>query len=449
MTCYTELSTPELYIMENNNYDYETLWADSDFSRNPYDYRPLRTNSDDRALFVGRNSQQGFFKMQVAGPEGGIVIVEGPVGVGKTSFVNAMLYDKWNPENKGSKNGKKSHHYLPSFETIQLQENVELSDFMLSVLSNCIFSLEKIRGENVSKSSDILKAGKELIANTVRSEVSAFNISVLGSGGGINKNDIPIQPMRIPLPTIMNTMDRWFNEVTVKFGYEAVLVPINNLDIMPERAIINFLNSARDTLLSRTHVWWILVGGPGLFSSLETNARRVSELITGQSIGLESLSLKEVQEAIKLRIKRFRTSHNARPPISEETIEMLYEVSGGEVRYIFKRLTDIIYRFRSAFPSERCIPTQIALKSLRSLAQEKLDTSNLTRREREVLELMSKAGNFRVRDYSKFGYTQPQPMQNIISKFLMKNLLRRMERSAKEVYYSTSGDVNLIFRNSF
>ena len=33
----------------------------------------------------------------------------------------------------------------------RLRENIGLTDFMLSVLSNCIFSLEKVRGRTASK----------------------------------------------------------------------------------------------------------------------------------------------------------------------------------------------------------------------------------------------------------------------------------------------------------
>jgi len=428
--------------------DYEGLWRETGFSRNPYDHRPLRVSAEDRELFIGREKQQQLFKIQTAGPEGGIVIVEGPIGVGKTSFVNAMLYDKWNPKAKKSDAGKKPHHYLPSFETILLRENIETSDFMLSVLSNCIFSLERIHGEEVSKSSDHLKAGKELIANTVRSGIGAFNFSIMGTGGGVNKSDTAIQAAAILLPTIMNTMDRWFSEVINKFDYEAILVPINNLDIFPEQAVVNFLNSARDTLLSRQHVWWILIGGPGLFSSLETNARRVSELVTGQPVALESMTLEEVFDAIDARIEKFRLNKDAKPPISRKTIQMLYEVSGGEVRYIFKRLSDMIYDFRTAFPSEKQIPTQIADISLRALAERKLDSSGLTAKEREVLKRMSAAGNFRIRDYAKFGYKHPQALQNVVAKLLRQSLLRRLKQNAREVQYSTSGDVNLVFRSS-
>jgi hypothetical protein len=435
-------------MSEGNSHDYEDLWEGSGFSKNPYNYKPLKVCSEDRELFVGRNKEQELFKVQTAGTEGGIVVVEGPIGVGKTSFVNAMMYDKWNPEGKMARNSKKSYSYLPSFETLRLNENVELSDFMLSVLSNCIFSLENqnVRGEKASDSDKDLKAGKELIANTVRSGTGGFSVSILGSGGGVNKSELAIQPSTIPLPTIMNTMDKWFDAVVTEFDFDAVFVPINNLDILSEETVISFLNSARDTLLSRHHVWWILVGGPGLFSTLETKARRVSELITGQPVELEPMSLEEVLEAVRTRIERFRRNKDSKPPIPQEIVEMLYQVSNGEVRYIFKRLSDIIYDFRATFPSERRIPEQFARKSLQILAGRKLDTLNLTKREKEVLGEMSKEKNFRIRDYSRFGYDKPQPMQNLVSKFLRLGLLRRVEKGAREVYYSTSGDVNLVFR---
>ncbi|MGP8125076.1 MAG: hypothetical protein ACLQEQ_04300, partial [Nitrososphaerales archaeon] len=269
----------------------------------------------------------------------------------------------------------------------------------------------------------------------------------LGSGVGVQTKETAILPKAIPLPTIMNAMDNWFDAVVKKFGYEAVLVPINNLDVLPEQAVVGFLNSARDTLLSRHHVWWILIGGPGLFLTLETSARRVSELVTGQPVILDPMSQEDVLEAVKTRVEKFRTSRDSKPPVTEGTVKMLYEVSNGEVRYIFKRLTDMMYEFRAAFPSERRVPEEIAARSLQILAKRKLEAMNLTDREREVLKLMTAEKSFRIRDYAKFRYNKPQPLQNLVSKFLRLDLLRRIEKSAREVYYSTSGDTNLVFRN--
>ncbi|MGI0084191.1 MAG: hypothetical protein ACREBQ_03825 [Nitrososphaerales archaeon] len=432
--------------VDSDDHNYEELWIDYGFSKNPYDYRPLRVASEARELFVGRSKEQEQFKMLTAGTEGGIIIIEGATGVGKTSFVNAMLYDKWNPQHKKRKTSKKSYSYLPSFDIIQLKENHEITEFMLSVLSSCIFSLEKIHGSDVSNSDPDLKAGKELIANTVRSGLGALNLSILGSGGGVEKRENVMQPASIPLPTIMNTMDKWFDRVVRKFGYESTLVPINNIDVLPEQSVIAFLNSARDILLLRNHVWWILIAGPGLFSTLETNARRVSELVTGQPVILTPMSLEDVLKAVNTRIEKLRMNKTAQPPIPQGTIKLLYDASNGEIRYIFKRLTDLIYEFHTAFPSERQIPEEIASKSVRVLARQKINSRNLTEKEKQVLKQMAVEDNFRIRDYSKFGYNSPQALNRLISKFVRTSLLRRVEKNYHEVYYSTAGDVNLVFR---
>ena len=412
------------------------LWADIGFTRNPYDYKPLRVNSEDRLIFVGRSKEEDQFKLQVAGANGGIVVVQGSVGVGKTSFVNAMQYDKW------KKGGRRK--YMPSFETIELREKVETSDLMLSVLSNCIFSLEKIHGSSISDGDTDLRAGKELIANTVRSGMG-FSISILGTGGGAERGIAPVSPATTSLPTIMHTMDRWFDKAAEKFGYEAFLVPINNLDILPEEAILTFLNAARDTLLARRRVWWILVAGPGFFLTLETKARRVSELITGLPISLNPLTLKEVHEAIQVRVQKFKEREDAKLPVPVEAVDLLYEVSNGEFRYILKRLSDLVYSFRLAFPSERQIPIKVAKESLHLLASQKLEELNLTERERALLGKMSKKTKFRMREYSEFGFSRAPRFEKPIRKFVKLGLLSRFEKTSREVWYSTNGDVNLAF----
>jgi len=85
-------------------------------------------------------------------------------------------------------------------------------------------------------------------------------------------------------------------------------------------------------------------------------------------------------------------------------------------------------------------------KSLQVLATRKLDALTLSGREMQILKKMSEQTNFRIRDYSKLGYNRPQAMQNVVSKFLKLGLLRRVEKGAREVYYSTAGDVNLVFQ---
>jgi len=414
------------------------LWADLGFIRNPYDYRPLRVGQEDRELFVGRQKEQDAFRLQVAGRGGGLALIQGSIGVGKTSFVNAMQYDKWKKEAGGKRK------YMPSFETIELKGNIETSDLMLSVLSNCIFSMEKIHGPSSSSGDEILRAGKELVASTVRS-TGGFSISILGTGGGVDKGAAPVTPASTAPPTIMHTMDQWFDRVAEKFGYEAFIVPINNLDVLPENEVVSFLNSARDTLLARHRVWWVLVAGAGFFLTLETKARRVSELVNGLPISLSPLSLRDVHEAIKVRAERFVRKGPPKLPVPPEAVDLLYDVSGGEIRYIFKRLSDLTYSFRLAFPSERQIPIGVARDSLRLLARQKLGELNLTDRETDLLRKMSAKKQFRIKDYSELGFPRAPRLEKPVQKFMRLGLLSRLEKTPREVLYSTNGDVNLAF----
>ena len=291
-------------------------------------------DEDDRSIFVGRQNEEKQFKLLVSGQRGGIVVVEGRVGVGKTSFVNAMQYDKWKSKDQS---GAKM---LPSFETIESKENVESTDFMLSVLSNFIYTLEKIHGPSKIERDKTLQRGKELIAKTLRSGYG-FNFSALGVGVGGSKEIVPNQPSITVLPSVMHTIDECLEKASKDYAYQAFIIPINNLDVLSDEAVTGFLNSARDTLLSRTRVWWILTSKPGFTTYLEIHARRVSEMLTGRPVRLDPLSLSDLREAIKIRLRKF-AKPGTKPvsPISDLIIDHLYKVSNGEIRYVFKRLSD-------------------------------------------------------------------------------------------------------------
>jgi len=100
------------------------IWEDLGFVSNPYDQRSLSIAPEDRKLLINRtNELQTLSTLANAGK--GIIIVEGEVGVGKTSLVNAMQYDLLH---------QKRNKILPSFQKIELtKDNIEkkISFFLL------------------------------------------------------------------------------------------------------------------------------------------------------------------------------------------------------------------------------------------------------------------------------------------------------------------------------
>jgi len=135
-----------------------------------------------------------------------------------------------------------------------------------------------------------------------------------------------------------------------------------------------------------------------LFSALESRAPRVSEVITGSPILLKPLSLREVKQAIERRIATLKLRESVDLPIHTDIIELLYEVSGGEIRFIFKRSTDLLLQFALQFPTEKGIYFQIGKQMLRELARKKINSLNLTKRELDILDRMANLETFRIRD---------------------------------------------------
>ncbi len=407
------------------------IWADLGLDGNPYDPRPLSIDARGRKLFVGRAKTLDEFNILLSSTGGGMVIVEGGVGVGKTSFVNICLYDKL-----------KSDSYLPC-DKIELDGNMDVVQFVLSVFSNMFHSLEKYdRTKRLGRFS-VHGEARVLLSQTIQSSWSG-SIQVLGTGGGIGRQKSTTAPTAVVLSSIIPVMSKWVSLVTNKLNYSAIVVPINNLDIVDDADIVDFLNRVRDTLTGFNGVWWVLVGKPNLFSLLEGKASRVSEMITGSPVKLSPLPKKEIHEMIELRIKNL-SKNKIKPPIPEKVIDILYDVSKGEARYILKRCGDLILKFHAKFPSEKTIPEKTAIEMLSFMAREKIEAINLSSSDRKTLERMAKKGRFQNKSYKQFGKPSAQNFNHLTKKLLSQGLIAREESTGRDVYYHTTGDVNMVF----
>jgi hypothetical protein len=407
------------------------IWADLGLDDNPYDPRPLSIDAQDRKLFVGRTEALNEFNTLLSSTKGGIVIVEGGVGVGKTSFVNIGLYDKC-----------KSDNYLPC-DKIELDGNMDIVQFVLSVFSNMFHSIEKYDKTGRLDKFPIHTEARTLLNQTIQSSWGG-NIQILGTGGGGGRQRSVTAPVAVILSSIIPVMNKWMDFVINKLNYSAIIVPIDNLDIIDDVQIVDFLNKVRDTLMGFHGIWWILVGKPNLFSLLEGKANRVSEMVTGNPIKLNPLSKKEVHEMIKLRIKNL-SKNKITPPIPDKVIDILYDVSKGEARYILKRCGDLILKFRTKFPSEKAVPEKTAIEILAIMAREKIEAANLSNSDRKTLGNMAKKGRFQNKDYKHFGKPSAQNFNYLVKKLLSLGLLAREQSSGKDVYYHTTGDVNMVF----
>jgi hypothetical protein len=415
------------------------VWTDLGFTDNPYDYRALSVTDEDRKMLVGRKTELASLKTLVETGRG-IIIVEGGVGVGKTSIVNAMQYDLL-------QNAKEK--ILPSFQKIELtSSNIEPKNFVLSAFSNMIYSLEKLTKSDLSKEGGVLKEGKQLVAQTVQSDLSG-NLQFFGFGGGLGKSASSTQPATITLQTILNTLDKWTDYVAKHTDYGAIItIPIDNMDILEDDDIVSFLNTMRDTLVERNRIVWIFIGRRGLFSLLASRARRVSELVTGQPVILEPLPLSDVYDAINVRLRLLSKDGKPKDPlVSDEIVKLLYDTSNGEIRYVFKRITDIILRFRTKFPSVSKVPLEVAKAMIREFSNARIAELNLSEKENELIKFIVNQGSIRTRDFKEVGLRSPQALNRYLGTLLTKGLVSKDYGEGTAVYYKPVADARITFGN--
>ena len=411
----------------------DTFWQDFGLEANPYDSKPLLTNKEDRRLFVGREKELQKLDTILRGDISGIILVEGEIGVGKTSFVNISQYDAW-----------KKCKVLPAFEKIELTKNMDSTNFMLSVFSNMIFNLEKSLDCRSLMKYTIHKDARTLITQSIDKGWGG-NFTIAGFGGGVNSKQTTTMPPTVLLPSVLNLMDKWIEFVIEKTDFDAIVMVIDNLDIMSDDHIIDFLNSMRDNLLGRKHIWWIIIGEKGLLSIIERKAHRVGEIIAGKPIIIEPMSENEINKMIKIRYQNLTIKNNMPLIIPNEIIKTLYEVSKGETRYILKQSTDLIHAFITDFPTIRRIPLQMAQRILFTDAQKRIVAADLTNRQYELLERTAKINIFQLKDFKKFKLNSRQALKDYVDKFLNLNFVIKKETNGKEVYYKTTGDVNIFY----
>lgn len=68
------------------------MWDKLGFKENPYSTKPLRPTGDDVTLLIGRNDEGTDFATALESSHNGIIVLSGVPGVGKTSFLNVLMY---------------------------------------------------------------------------------------------------------------------------------------------------------------------------------------------------------------------------------------------------------------------------------------------------------------------------------------------------------------------
>ena len=412
------------------------IWQEYGFSRNPYHTVHLGVSEDDSKLYVNRELLEGQLGSFLLSEDRGAIFVEGPVGVGKTSFVNQTQYLIMKQHNSA---------ILPAQRVVEVQNKSTATDILFSILGGVLRSLAALSPDCVKK-----KRYAEVETYLRKTHIISWNASagIAGFGGGVSRTKTPTEPVTVPLQTIQSLFEET-TRMAAEEGFKKITVLINNLDNVEEEHFFQILHDVRDTLLDRTGWLHILIGPTGIRNSLGSNRnhRRISEKITGTVIKLAPHSLRDVHRILEKRVECFRLSSNKKAPVPHEVINTLYKASGGEIRYILNRASDIAGIVARDIPESTEIEKDLAYAALHRIVAEEISSLGLTDRQQNFLKKLTEIGSAQSRDFKDYDLKSAQSMSAYLVKFHDRSLLE-LTRSGKQRIYTPRGDVALFFRGT-
>ena len=205
-----------------------------------------------------------------------------------------------------------------------------------------------------------------------------------------------------------------------------------------------FFNQLRDYLFNIKGLWTIIIGQPGLYSSLYQQATRVAEVISGQETRLDPLSEADVISVLRLR-QKIHSKNSRKPsplPIEKSFIQEVYRHSDGEIRTVFKACDDITRAMFRKNPNVKSIPAPVGKILLKGILEQQLSLENMKSKDREIIREIFKKGSLRPKDYTSLKLKSAVDFTNKARSLISKNFLKK-EVKGNTAKYKATGVIHL------
>ena len=420
------------------------MYRNFGFTGNIFNTDPLNLHPESLHKFVGRVQDIKRFSVDISATGGSAVMVTGHRGVGKTSFVNVMEYAIGFESNFFKKYIKVDMPKLiPCYHKVQMESDEDMKSILSKSLSSLLFSIKRFA---IAKNHKIPKEVKELthwIAEVV-SSTQGGNVNMAGFGAGLSRSkqykglsDLPTNVLEYKIQEVVKLIQK-------NFSVDGIMLNINNVDILEEKKVCDFFNQLRDYLFNIKGLWTIIIGQPGLYSSLYQQATRVAEVISGQETRLDPLSEEDTIEVLRVRQKIYSANKKklSALPLEDKFIREIYRHSDGEIRTVFKACDDIMRVMFTKNPNLSRISALAGKNLLRNILAQQLFLENMKSKDREIIRQIFKKGSLRPKDYAVLKLKSAVDFTNKARALISKNLLKK-EVKGNTAKYKATGVVHL------
>lgn len=422
----------------------QNLWERFGFRDNPFDTRALSLTTESclsvANAFVGhdkRSSESSLMTNFLKNPTGGNIVVEGEVGVGKTTFVN---YHKYVWEKKA-----KTKLLTPASE-ISVQGGWGAHEFLISILGSLAGRLAlEMKRRDIER--DRLLNEVNALTGVLIKEWKNYGsgVSVLGLGANYSlSKSLILKVGEITIETLQEYLRKLLKRVHNK-GYAGVIFHIDNLELVRRRDpshLSTFFDEVRD-ILQEPNIHFIFVGYAGMFQEVIAPVERVEGIFV-QPIHLPALDLPLVHSAIKRRYELLSINRNRWiPPVEDSLIDFLWELFSGKIRSIMKAITTIFIYIPESVAYT--LPTEDAKKILKELTIQNLkNKEKITDTELIVLECAAKQRRFTNSSLVEATKKSKQNVAKYINRLLGLSLIYQAGKQGRNVYYEIAPSLSIL-----
>jgi len=422
----------------------QNLWERFGFRDNPFDTRALSLTTESRLsvakAFVGRDkgsSESSLMTNFLKNPTGGSIVVEGDVGVGKTTFVN---YHRYVWEKKA-----KTKLLTPASE-ISVQGGWGAHEFLISILGSLAgrlaLEMERRDIERDQLFNEVYALTKVLIKEWKN---YGGGVSIFGTGANYSSSQSLILKVgEVTVETLKEYLRKLLKRVLDK-GYAGIIFHIDNLELVRRRDpshLSNFFDEVRD-ILQEPNIHFVFVGYTGMFQEVIAPVERVESIFV-QPIHLPALDLTVVHSAIKRRYELLSINENRWiPPVEDSLIDYLWELFSGKIRSIMNAITTLFMSISESITNT--LPTEDAKKILKELTLQSLkNRKKITDTELAVLECAAKQRRFTNSSLAEATEKSKQNVTKYINRFVELSLINQAGKQGRNVFYEIAPNLSIL-----
>ena len=421
------------------------MYRNFGFTDNIFNTDPLNLNPQDLKKFVGRVQDIKNFSVDISSKDGAVTVVTGHRGVGKTSFVNVMEYAI------GFEHGFFKKYIkidipklIPCYHKVQMEPDEDMKSILSKSLSSLLFSIKRFA---IAKNRKIPKEIEDLsdwVSEVALASTKVGSVNLAGFGGGFSRSKQYKGTSDLPTNVLEHKIEEVVQLVKKEFRVDGIILNINNVDILEEKKVCDFFNQLRDYLFNIKGLWVVIIGQPGLYSSLYQQATRVAEVISGQETRLNPLSEEDTANVLRMRQRIYSKNKKklAHLPIEENFIREIYRHSDGEIRTVFKACDDITRSMFIKNPNFKSISTSIGKDLLKDILGQQLSLESMKSKDREIIRAIFNKGSFRPKDYAILKLKSAVDFTNKARALISKNLLKK-EVKGNIAKYKATGVIHL------